>query len=156
MTKKNNEKNLIDVVSIKMVREPSYVDYNQITSHYDVAELLTPFMKDECVEVCFLVGLDNRNQVSVVSKISSGSIASCPLPVSSVAKILLLANCSSFLVCHNHTSNYMVASENDLQITRNLKEALALFDIEMLDHVIVSSDMVQSLSIRQQHSSIWL
>ncbi|MBA7590221.1 hypothetical protein ES708_32334 [subsurface metagenome] len=50
------------------------------------------------------------------------------------------ANASGIIVCHNHPSGNLNPSESDNKITRKIKEAGALLDIQLLDHLIIISD----------------
>jgi DNA repair protein RadC len=47
---------------------------------------------------------------------------------------------STVIICHNHPSGNLDPSEQDKRITARLKEALALFDINLVDHLIVGPD----------------
>ena len=56
------------------------------------------------------------------------------------------ANTSSIIVAHNHPSGNLKPSENDLRLTRRIKEGAKLLDITLLDHVIVTKDTYYSFA----------
>jgi DNA repair protein RadC len=49
-------------------------------------------------------------------------------------------NASSVILCHNHPSGNLQASDADKQITKKIIQAGGLFDIQIFDHLIISSD----------------
>ena len=59
------------------------------------------------------------------------------LPISLFTKGLMA---STVIICHNHPSGNLDPSEQDKRITTRLKEGLALFDINLVDHLIVGPD----------------
>ena len=54
-------------------------------------------------------------------------------------------NAAAVIFCHNHPSGVSSASEADKSLTRRLKDALALIEIRVLDHFIVSAEGVRLL-----------
>ena len=69
-----------------------------------------------------------------------GSISSCEVQPREIARKALLLNCSCILICHNHPSNCLEASNADKNITKRLVEALDLFNIKVLDHVMCNKN----------------
>ncbi|MFB2831128.1 JAB domain-containing protein, partial [Aeromonas jandaei] len=67
-----------------------------------------------------------------------------------VVKRALLLNCGALLVAHNHPSGDPEPSHSDRVFTLALKEALALVDIRLLDHLVVGAEGVASLAERGQ------
>jgi DNA repair protein RadC len=53
---------------------------------------------------------------------------------------------SGIIIAHNHPSGQLLPSEQDKQITRKLKEGLKLFDISLLDHLIIGDQRYLSFS----------
>jgi DNA repair protein RadC len=52
---------------------------------------------------------------------------------------------SKFIVVHNHPSGKLEASKSDIKITKQIKEALELIDVLLLDHLIVTEDCYLSM-----------
>jgi DNA repair protein RadC len=53
---------------------------------------------------------------------------------------------SSLIFCHNHPSGNLSPSEADIQLTKKLVEAGRLFDMQVLDHIIVAGDNYYSFA----------
>ena len=65
-----------------------------------------------------------------------------------VVKRALAHNAAAVVFAHNHPSGIAEPSQADELITRRLKEALALVDIRVLDHLIVGGDVTESFAER--------
>jgi DNA repair protein RadC len=66
-----------------------------------------------------------------------GTIDSASVYPRDVAKAALELNAAAVIFAHNHPSGISVPSSADINITRKLKSALELFDIRVLDHIII-------------------
>ena len=65
-----------------------------------------------------------------------------------IVKHALQCNCAAVIVAHNHPSGIAEPSQADELITQRVKEALALVDIRLLDHIIVGDGANVSLAER--------
>ena len=65
-----------------------------------------------------------------------------------VARLALARNAARVIIAHNHPSGSAKASEADIQLTRQLGQALALIDVRLLDHILVAGH--QALSFAEQ------
>ncbi len=65
-----------------------------------------------------------------------------------VVKASLATNASAVILYHNHPSGDATPSQADRRITRQLTDALALVDIRVLDHFVISFECVVSFSER--------
>jgi DNA repair protein RadC len=65
-----------------------------------------------------------------------------------VVKSALAANAAAVIFSHNHPSGVAQPSQADELLTRNLKEALALVDVKVLDHFIVAGSQAISFAER--------
>ena len=57
-----------------------------------------------------------------------------------VFQTALKSNASSILLCHNHPSGNLKPSEQDIKITKSIKEAGKLMEIALLDHLIITDE----------------
>lgn len=95
----------------------------------------------------FLIILLNRsNQMIGYYKVSEGGTAGTVVDPKLVFQAAIKANASSILLSHNHPSGTCQPSEADLRITKKLKEGGAFLDIQVLDHIIISSDKYYSFA----------
>ena len=84
-----------------------------------------------------VVFLDNHHRVIEIEDMFSGTINEALIYPREVMKAVLKHNAATVLLSHNHPGGMSYASEADKQITRKLTQALALFDVTVVDHVII-------------------
>ncbi len=102
-------------------------------------------MRDFDHEVFACLMLDNRNRVITFREMFRGTIDGASVYPREVVRQALADNAAAVIVAHNHPSGVAEPSQADIRITETLKQALALVDIRLLDHVIVG-DGVTCLS----------
>lgn len=84
--------------------------------------------------------LNRRNQLICTELLSMGSTVGTIVPVKNIlCSASQISTCTAVMLTHNHPSGFMQPSESDKQLTRNIKEALKLIDIQLLDHIIVDA-----------------
>ena len=89
-------------------------------------------------ESFFLICL-NRNNVPIGwSKISQGGTCGTVVDIKIIAKIAIDSLAQAVILVHNHPSGCINPSKEDDNITNKISEALKLFDIKVLDHLIIS------------------
>lgn len=89
----------------------------------------------EHFEVAFL---DTQNRLIEVERLFSGTVDACAVHVREIARKALLHNARSVILAHNHPSGSPEPSGADCALTRHIREALQLFEMRVLDHVIVT------------------
>jgi DNA repair protein RadC len=99
-------------------------------------------------EVFGCLFLDNRNRVRGVEELFQGTIDGASVHARVVVQRALEVNAAAVLLFHNHPSGVAEPSRADQAITRRLCDALALVDIRVLDHFIVTVE--QSLSFSER------
>lgn len=93
-------------------------------------------------EVFSCLFLDNRHRVIKFVKLFRGTIDGASVHPREVVKEALANNAAAVIFAHNHPSGVAEPSEADKHITTRLKDALALVDIRVLDHLIVGDEIV--------------
>lgn len=88
-------------------------------------------------EVFAALFLDNKHRVIAYEELFFGTIDSASVHPRIIAQRALQLNAAAVIVAHNHPSGEPQPSRADETITRRLKEALALVDVRLLDHLIV-------------------
>jgi DNA repair protein RadC len=99
-------------------------------------------------EMFYGLFLNNRHRVVEFAQISSGTIDGAAVYPREVVKQALAANAAAVIFAHNHPSGNPEPSQADVTITKRLKEALALLDIRVLDHIVVGHARCISLAER--------
>ena len=90
-------------------------------------------------EVFMVLYLDKANKVLGVHKHSSGTDAATIVSIKQVLAIGLKVNASGIILAHNHPSGNLSPSSQDIQLTSQMKVAAKLFDIQVLDHLIINA-----------------
>lgn len=109
-----------------------------ITGSEQAAELFRRNWKGLEVQETFkIIGLNRANVPVLLQTISVGGVSSTIVDVRIIFATLLKGLCSSVILCHNHPSGNPAPSNADRQITQKIKDAAALFDISLLDHIIL-------------------
>ncbi|HCH1218850.1 DNA repair protein RadC [Vibrio parahaemolyticus] len=93
-------------------------------------------------EVFAVMFLDNQHRLIAFEKLFFGTIDSASVYPREVLKAALRVNAAALIFAHNHPSGDATPSQADKQITQRLKEALALVDIRVLDHIVVGDSAI--------------
>lgn len=99
-------------------------------------------------EVFAGVFLDAQHRVIAYEELFKGTLTQTSVYPREVVKAALRANAGAMILCHNHPSSVAEASHADELLTRQLKEALALIDVKVLDHFIVAGNNFLSFAER--------
>jgi DNA repair protein RadC len=110
----------------------------QIKESRDAANFLRPEIGDLAYEEFWVLFLDRQNKVIDKQKLSQGGMTGTVIDVRLVLKSALEKHATSLIFCHNHPSGNLEPSDADKKITRQLKEAAALMEIPVIDHLIVT------------------
>jgi DNA repair protein RadC len=97
-------------------------------------------------EVFSVLFLDNRDRLIEYVELFRGTINSASVHPREVVKEALARNAAGLIMCHCHPSGEASPSQADEQITHRLKEALALLEIRVLDHIIVAGSQAFSFA----------
>lgn len=119
-----------------------------IQSVADTRRYLIARMRHHPHEVFAALFLDNKHRVIQFEELFFGTIDSASVHPRQVIKRALYHNAAAVIVTHNHPSGVAEPSRTDELITIRLKEALALIDVRLLDHVIIGDSQAVSLAER--------
>ncbi len=97
-------------------------------------------------EVFACLFLDNQHRVIQLDELFRGTIDSASVYPREVVKQALHHNAAAVIFAHNHPSGISEPSQADKLITEKLKQALALFDIRVLDHFIIGDGVPYSFA----------
>ena len=116
----------------------SALEMNKITGSSDVAGYLRPMIGDLPHEEFWALFLNRQNKVIDARRLSQGGLTGTVIDVRLVLKMAIEKHATSLIFAHNHPSGNLEASDADRKITRQLKEAGAIMDIPLLDHLIIT------------------
>lgn len=115
----------------------------QATRAFLVAQL-----RDRPYEVFCCLHLDNRHRLIAFEELFRGTIDGASVHPREVVKAALARNAAAVILAHNHPSGVAEPSQADELITARLRDALALVDIRVLDHLVVGDGRCMSFAER--------
>ena len=119
-----------------------------LTSPTDVAQFLQMALAQEKNEVFAAIFLNNKHKVLSFEPLFNGTIDGAAVYPRVVVQQALACNAAAVIFAHNHPSGCCEPSRADQQITKRLSDALALIDVRVLDHFVVSRSEWVSLAER--------
>nr|WP_233833278.1 DNA repair protein RadC [Paraburkholderia sp. ZP32-5] len=97
-------------------------------------------------EVFVSLFLDARHRLIRCEESARGSLTRMAVYPREIVRRALTANAASLIVAHNHPSGVVQPSASDCRLTQTLRDALALVDVQLSDHLIVGADSVYSFA----------
>lgn len=113
----------------------------------DVTALFAPLLARLPHEEMWALYLTSANGVIEKTRVSQGGVTSLVVDYKLIVKRAVEVLASSLIIVHNHPSGIAVPSPEDIAITKRIGEAAALFDIKLVDHIIIADGA--SYSFRQ-------
>lgn len=123
-------------LQIKSVEEAK----NYIQTHFPV------LYSDANVEYFYVIFFNKANAVVTSKEISKGGFSATVVDVRVILKTALQCNASAIILLHNHPSGNPKPSPEDIALTKKIKDACKLLDIELLDHFIITYKETYSLA----------
>ena len=113
-----------------------------IQSSQDAANFIRKFYTDdiEIFESVFILLMNRARKTIGYAKISQGGLTGTVVDLRLVAKYAVESLATQVILAHNHPSGNLKPSEQDVDITRKAKQGLALLDITVDDHIILTKD----------------
>jgi DNA repair protein RadC len=105
-------------------------------------------LRDRPYEVFCCMHLNTRHQLIAFEELFRGTIDGASVHPREVVKSALARNAAAVILAHNHPSGVAEPSQADELITQRLRDALALVDVRVLDHVIVGDGRCMSFAER--------
>ena len=84
--------------------------------------------------------LNNSNKVKGIYTLSIGGITGTLVDIRILYAVILKSLSTAVILCHNHPSGTLKASELDKEITEKIRKAGSYLDVKVLDHIILSPD----------------
>jgi len=117
-----------------------------INSSGDVARIFQPLLGDLPHEEFWVLLLNRSNRVIDKYMVSQGGVTGTVTDVKIILKIAIEKLASAVILCHNHPSGNLQASDADKTITKKVKEAGQWVDIPVLDHIIIGNEKYYSFA----------
>lgn len=112
----------------------------------DTRNYLSAQLRGRDHEVFACLFLDTRHRVLAFEEVFRGTIDGASVHPREVVKLALAHNAAALILAHNHPSGVSEPSQADIHLTRRLRDALALVDVRVLDHIIIGDGRPLSLA----------
>ena len=112
----------------------------RLASSADVAAYFRSKLAAERVETLWVLHVDARNRVRRIHHVGLGGPSACFVEPLAVLRPLVANGAPAAILVHNHPSGEASPSQDDLALTRRVREACELLGIALLDHVIVAAE----------------
>lgn len=134
--------------AIRILEEEMRKEGAALTSPGAVRDFLKLQLAHREFEVFCALWLDAQHRVMKFEEMFRGTLTQTSVYPREVVRAALRTNAAAVIFAHNHPSGVAQPSQADELLTRNLKEALSLVDVKVLDHFIVAGVAAVSFAER--------
>lgn len=119
-------------------RQLADVDLTTIRTSSDIFHIMQPILSDLQHEEFWAIYLNNANKIVDKQQIAIGGVTSTTVDVRIVMRYAIEKLVSSIILVHNHPSGALQPSKCDTDLTAQIASAAKLFNIKVIDHIIVA------------------
>ena len=137
------------VGEVELSYKPKFKNIYKVISSEDAYKYLLPTYREGTIcykEYFKVLFLNQANQVLGYTLISEGGITETSVDVRVILQAALLTNSVALVLAHNHPSGNLKPSRQDMEITKQVKNAAQLMRITVLDHLILTDAGYYSFS----------
>ena len=134
-------RNEVNEIKISYCESLGTIESESIQTSEPVAKLLYENWNMDTIglhETFKVLLLNNANKVKGVYQVSSGGLTGTLVDIRLLFAVILKSLSTTIILAHNHPAGTLSPSEGDIQLTKRIKKAGRLFDIRVLDHLIIS------------------
>ena len=115
-------------------------DLTKVTNSRDSVDFFRQIWSErmQYVEEFYVLLLNRSNKIIGYSKISEGGCNGTVVDVKLIFQAALKTNAQGIILCHNHPSGNLKPSDQDVQLTKKVKQAGITMEIPVLDHIILT------------------
>ncbi len=135
---------LLPAVAARYLEQSGQVG-GELTSAWQLRELLMPLFLGARNEMVYLLCMDGKNKVLACRKLGEGILDSVTVTGRKVLEVALACNASKVVLAHNHVSGIAMYSQADVEATRGILPLLQQVNIQLVDHVIIANDEMVSM-----------
>lgn len=118
-------------------KETEVTQHTIVKSSIDAYNHIKSKLSDLPHEEFWVMLLNRGNKIVKTELVGRGGVSGTVADVRLIIKTAVENLASTIIVAHNHPSGNLSPSESDIQLTRKIKEAAKLFDMQLVDHIIV-------------------
>jgi DNA repair protein RadC len=135
----------LTTITLKVKEEPVLETASNSRSAYEIASNIYRNLSDDQEHFCVLF-LNGANNITGFKVLFSGGMTAATVDLKVVFRNAILFGARSLILVHNHPSNTLTASQEDIRITHEIKQAGKLLGIKILDHIILTNNSYLSLA----------
>ena len=133
-------------LSIEIQKKSTNIKHTKVMIPSDVFYLEeVQEIKDAIQEHFLFVGVDRRNNVRNISLLGVGSSSNINIDCKDILRTALTTASDGVILVHNHPANKVEPSNADKELTNVVNKFLKVFNIKLIDHVIVSENDYMSM-----------
>ena len=137
------------VGEVELSYKPKFKSLHQVTCSEDAYRYLLPTYKEGTIcykEYFKVLFLNQAKQVLGYTLISEGGITETSVDVRVILQAALLTNSVAIILAHNHPSGNLKPSRQDMEITKQVRDAAQFMRIKVLDHIILTDTKYYSFA----------
>lgn len=134
---------------IKLVNKQ--FQYSKIIDPENVFDLVKTYYENLNHEHFYLLLLNNQNKLIHQNLLYKGTHDSLKIDIKDILYLAITYHCNKIICVHNHPSGDSEPSFSDLRITSEIKKQLKLFDIILLDHIIIGWENYYSINLNKKY-----
>ena len=127
-------------------KSETVIEKVKVTSSKHLYDYIRPSLEDLPHEEFWIILLSRANKIIGKQLIGRGGISETTADIKLIFKKSIESLASAIILCHNHPSGNLKPSQSDLNLTKKIVNAASLFDIQMLDHIIVGDSSYYSFN----------
>lgn len=127
-----------------------------VTGPADAVVFARNFFGDDIniYESCFIILTNRANKIIGWYKVSSGGLDAVIVDKKIICKVAIDALASGAILVHNHPSGDVKPSTADIKATREARDCLKMFDMTLVDHIILSEGRYYSFADERESSDV--
>ena len=130
----------------KRYRSAEALERKKVTSSRDAFDAIYSYLADSQYEEFYVILLNRANKIIGIHKISEGGTSGTVVDPKRIFKLGLEHHTSSIILCHSHPSGNLKPSFADEQITKKLKTAGEMLEMNIIDHLIIGNGSYYSFA----------
>lgn len=147
---KTTEYGSLEVVNVRLVKEPSLISDTPVTSSDDAVALIKDLISQFDREVFCILNMAADGKPISMNVVSIGTLNQALVSPREVFKSSILSNAAAFIAFHCHPSGNPSPSREDAEATQTLKKAGDLLGIKLVDHLVVGCGSGKSFSFQKE------
>ena len=137
-------------LSVEIQKKQKDLQHRRIMKSSEVFKLEeVQEIKDAIREHLLFIGLDSRNNIRNISLLGMGTSRNVSVDGKDIVRTALVTASEKVILVHNHPSNGLQPSDKDIYMTNITRKLLEVFNVELVDHIIVAeSDYISTEEIK--------